>query len=415
MELIINDSHKGFVGCPLNLNRKLPNLPALVYLKDPIYIKMVQNLFQELSFPYVLIRDDFEIISKLMSDRFSLFLIITPQVDSCILELKDRIKRRVNFNCFCMVYTSNLYQDFSDFAFDFFLHQPTDLTLECSVRSALEISYLRSLEDSYRQTLAIHSQKDHFSGRFLIQKKAIYNLATSLSQGSGLGTSVTLIDMIKQSSPLVHGVYQVDPELMELLITNNDFSRGIIEGLNTMVSILDEPIPLSPYSISKYLDEIPNILVGIEKYLSTKSMGLLYDIKEHSGEIHINYERLNLVVEELVINAYKYSIPGTQIRIYTRVLDNYFYLSVKNQVHPDFYGGVPEEMEKLVLEPFIRLYPPGDTNLKLDKFGLGLGLTAVDYIMNQHSGFFSIKDEIIKAKEDVSNFVIAEISLPIIE
>lgn len=396
--------------------QKLPNNPALVFSKEPEYLKSIQNIFYSLEFPYIVAQEEMDLIQKLTTSQYSLLIIITSQIDAGIQELKSRIQKRINFSVFLLVYTSEILSDrLEDFSIDFFLHLPTGSTLDSVIITSLEFCYLRDMQDFYRQAIAINGDSDPFSGKYLIQKKTIYNLAISLSQGSGLGTSITLVDMIKDSSSLVGDHYLVESELMDLLIANNQYSRSIIEGLNRIVNILDAPLHLEPVSVNQILDEIPDWLIGIEKNLSSKNSNLFYHLEKIPGKVLLDTEKMSIAVEELVINASKYCMRDTSIEISSRLENQSLYLRIANRVHPEFYGGIPEEVEKLVLQPFIRLYPPSDINVKLDKIVLGLGLTVVDYIVSHHSGIFKIKDEIQKVNEEISNFVVAEISLPIIE
>ncbi|HNI27813.1 MAG TPA: histidine kinase, partial [Leptospiraceae bacterium] len=80
--------------------------------------------------------------------------------------------------------------------------------------------------------------------KYRLYQSSIYNLATSLSQGSGLGTSVSLVDMVKSLAVKKGNVYEVDCELLDLLFDNNHFSRSILNGLQNVVKLFDESVEL---------------------------------------------------------------------------------------------------------------------------------------------------------------------------
>ncbi len=85
-----------------------------------------------------------------------------------------------------------------------------------------------------------------------------------------------------------------------------------------------------------------------------------------------------------------------------------------NEINPwdQPYGGIPEEYEKLVLEPFFRIQPPDETIGDVEKFGLGLGLTVVDNVARKHGGIFLIHDVKDHMDGKVRNCVLADLLLP---
>jgi signal transduction histidine kinase len=304
-----------------------------------------------------------------------------------------------------------------DVGCDFQVSRPMGVSAYKTLSRALELAYLRELEDSYllSQAVSLNPSGMDVKSKFLIQKKSIYSLTTSLSQGSGFGTSVTLIDMIDFMKKDMGDHYQLEKELINLLIENNSYSRNLLEGLQSMVRLLGITIELEKISITQFLTELPIALKGIASHLGKKEMELIIHRSEFEGFLEINRETIFLMAEELLLNALKYSITGSKIEIRFFIQDEKFVVQYKNQVHPEFYGGVPPELENVVREPFIRIYPPGDEPLSIIKFGLGLGLTAIDYIVNQHNASFVIRDEFVPKDKGHDNFVIAEVFLPIFQ
>ncbi|HMV44733.1 MAG TPA: ATP-binding protein, partial [Leptospiraceae bacterium] len=138
-----------------------------------------------------------------------------------------------------------------------------------------------------------------------------------------------------------------------------------------------------------------------------------YPSVQSTVQIEIDIEKIKLVLEELLINAYKYSVSSSRIDIFAHITGTYFCITFKNEIDENSYGGIPPEKEKLVLEPFFRIHPPVEDILAVEKFSLGLGLTVVDFIINKHNGMFFIHNAVDHTGKKRTNCVLAEVFLPI--
>jgi signal transduction histidine kinase len=120
-----------------------------------------------------------------------------------------------------------------------------------------------------------------------------------------------------------------------------------------------------------------------------------------------------MAIEELVINAFKYCNENSNIDIFAHINNGYLIVSVKNEVKNDSYGGIDESKEKYVIQPFYRIHPPVESVNKIEKFGLGLGLTMVDHILGKHSGLFFIHNAKDHTTKTITLCVLSEIFLPL--
>ncbi|MCB1142041.1 MAG: sensor histidine kinase [Leptospiraceae bacterium] len=287
------------------------------------------------------------------------------------------------------------------------------------LKDILELQYLRGLEENllahegfrvrYNQKLNPEDVIDHL-GRFTLNRLFIYNLATSLSQGSGVGTTVSLVDMIKNIQEEKDGKCIVDKEVMDLLFENNEYSRSLLDGLQNTVRLMDmEPNRANCHS-SNLMKDIPFLINSLNPYMEKKNIKINFPKSIPSVDLKIDEEKILMILEELLLNAYKYGSQDSTIDFLIEILKDKFIINIKNKYDNDAYQGVPKEMEKILIEPFFRNHPPVDEIIKTNKFGLGLGLTAVDYIIHKHNGSFTIKN-IVGDSND--NYVLAEIQLPI--
>lgn len=292
------------------------------------------------------------------------------------------------------------------------------------ITKALEYKYLKNIESFLIQTenQKIRSQIEWLNyketlrkdGKDSGEKTSIYNLKTSLSQGSGFGAMTTIVDMIRSSLKEMDDTnFSINKELMEILFENNDITKNMLKGLSNVSDLLDEPLEFSPYTGADIMREIPRFGEELIPFLPKKKLKINFPTLKNSCRVNVDMEKLQLVVEELLINAYKYAREGTSIDIFSNIKNGYLVISVKNEVRDDEYGGISDDKEKLVTLPFYRIHPPEESVTSIEKFALGLGLTMVENLMSKHNGLFFIFNVKDHTKPNVPTCVMAEIFLPI--
>jgi signal transduction histidine kinase len=241
----------------------------------------------------------------------------------------------------------------------------------------------------------------------------VYNLKTSLSQGAGFGSLVTLVDMMTATAEKDGDFYKIDSEIYEMIRENNAYCRLQMEGLHFASDTMDHDISLEGHQASEMIAELPIYLSKVESYLPEKKLKITYPVLNDNCLLEYNPEKIAIVTEELLVNAYKYAVPGSTINIFTRISEGYFWLSFKNDINEKPYGGVPEKYEKLVTEPFFRIQPPDESASRFERIGFGLGLAVADYILKKHNGIFIIHDvnDLTEGKKRLC--VLSEILLPV--
>ncbi len=286
---------------------------------------------------------------------------------------------------------------------------------------AIEYDYLKKMEEqlTYSAGEKIRAQINYKESRRLAAKdtaetKSIYNVKTSLAQGAGFGTLITLIDILQASAEETEdGKLKIEKDIMDMMVSNNDYCRAQIDGLNFATKIMERDFDFEEFSTSKFISELPSILERVTPRLKDKNLKLTYPDLKTEHTLKYNKKAISLVIEEIVVNAYKYASKNTTINIFTHVNEGYFWFSVKNNVDKEPYGGIPREYEKLVLEPFFRIHPPDETVSKVERIGFGLGLAVADYVGKKHGGIFFIHDVTDMSTSNIKPCVLAELLLPI--
>lgn len=100
--------------------------------------------------------------------------------------------------------------------------------------------------------------------------------------------------------------------------------------------------------------------------------------------VHADYERVRMVLSNLVANALKYSPDGGKIRLGGHADGDYALVYVSDQGI-----GIPAEEQERIFERFYRI----DNRLRRDTQGSGLGLYLTKAIVEAHGGHISVQSQ----------------------
>ncbi|MDY6967817.1 MAG: response regulator [Spirochaetota bacterium] len=402
---------------------------------DPILIledtkenqDLLKGLLKRMKIPCLIAENGKEGLDLMESNQFSIFLVdlMMPVMDgkNFIRNLKEKKPEALILVQTALDSSETIIDIMKLGVFDYVIKPIDPEIFSKTITKCLEFMYLKDMERNISKNagLKIRSQIEwlnykesrRIADKDLAEIKSIYNLKTSISQGAGFGTLVSLIDIIKSTMKENENYYKIDKQLIDLLIDNNDSCRNMMDGLNTISNILNKEIELEESDAATLVRSIPGMIANVIPLLSNKDLSITYPELKMNCKLNLNLEKLDMAIEELIINAYKYSIPGSTINIFSYISEGYFWLSTLNTVSKDPYGGIPKKFEKLVIEPFFRILPPDESVSKIERFGLGLGLTVVDDIIRKHKGIFVIHDVLNQTHDQEKTSVIAEIMLPV--
>lgn len=411
----------------MNTNIKIPRYPILIVEDKKENQVLLQNLCGQLGVATEIAGNGQNALDLIKTNKYSVFIVdlMLPVVDgkTFIESLKRIDPNSVIIIQSALDATDTIIEVMRLGVFDYIV-KPIDLDLfRHTLSKALEFKYLKDIEAelilnesiklrgqlewlNYKETLRI-------TGKDSYQKNSIFNLTTSLSQGGGVGITISLLDMLKMDLVDQGDTYVVNKEVLDTLFENNEYSRRVIYGLGTVVELMEQSFQMEEMQANKLIKDLPAFLKDILPFMQNKDITVAFPSVSANAKIEVDIGKLRLVIEELLINAYKYSTKSSRIDIFAHVTGTYFCITFKNEIDENSYGGVPPEKEKLVLEPFFRIHPPVEDILEVEKFSLGLGLTVVDFIINKHNGMFFIHNAIDHTGKKTSNCVLAEIFLPI--
>lgn len=257
-------------------------------------------------------------------------------------------------------------------------------------------------KDEHRE---MHSQSQ--------ERNLIYNLMTSMNQGAGFGSLLTMIDLIrmKEKRDKQADMYSIPAEMMHKLFRLSEISRNMLNGLESILELIEKDFERTRFTVAHIEDQVKD-LYG--RFSSGNSLNHSFEIHSNPHadriSISINIQNIALAVEELLYNAIKYTPSGGRIDFFSHRSQGYAIISCLNDVSAP--NTIPSEFERIVIEPFIRLRPPVETIAHTERFGLGLGLSVVNHIARKHGGLFYIQEVKDYTRGHAQPRVLAELYIP---
>ncbi|MDX1957388.1 MAG: response regulator [Leptospiraceae bacterium] len=267
------------------------------------------------------------------------------------------------------------------------------------VSSAFEIAEFRKIQKTLdkEREIRIESQLNWNLWKETLIKKdtdkteanLIGNLNHSLIQGAGIGLTTSLIGMVKEGTkPNDDSTYIVDKEILDMLFDNADSAKELTMMLGEIDYVINNVLPLkkeSPKFLEGFLNQISNELKPLAELKNQSiKIGTNAGLSLSNVSLAINEEYLKHAFQEILINAFKFSLKDSSIYVLTEVHKqtlNLNFLSAP-EAQLDILG-IREEYQNLIFEPFFRIARTVQEHYGTLDFGLGL--CNVQKIVHRHS------------------------------
>lgn len=242
----------------------------------------------------------------------------------------------------------------------------------------------------------------------------INNVKFSLAQGAGVEVLTNLIELIEVTAEKRDGKIEVTADIFESLLHGARSARTWMDGLDRMSGVLKH--------VAKQKADPIDVLPCIES--SARSVEHLRKVKNHRLQIEgippvqvsVPRDLFELVVRELLTNAFKYSPEMSLVNVTAHRAGNSLSVSVLNDILPVRGGleGVPREYEHTVFEPFFRLNNSYDERFRGEELGLGFGLPIVSHVLTTFSAKIDLY-ETTDYSQDLTprRRIVAEVVLPL--
>lgn len=221
------------------------------------------------------------------------------------------------------------------------------------------------------------------------------SLLTSFNQGSGFGGLVTLMSIMESSAVKEGDFYKIPEELFDMIIDNATAAEKALHVFGNMISIVTEKIVCEKISLSDLHNKISDTIKKMNsKAIIRKHHLLLSDQQEFFKNfyIEINPPYFMKALEEVLVNALKFSSANSDIMVLFLKQDEICTISVINDINVNEKGhkGIPIGYENLVFEPFYRLTKT--VNEDYQTLDYGLGLTLAEKIITKNGGTITINN-----------------------
>lgn len=313
-----------------------------------------------------------------------------------------------------------------------YLIKPIDIDeLVFKVKKAFEMAELKRIKMIMQKEKMIkfdrqlewfkYKEKIEGEGKFDGEKPLFKSLSTSFSQGSGLGTLLSLMSMMMGVADQKddHYLIKIKPEFYEMVKAHLGMADQAIDTFRELDLIISQPMEMEKISCASMYNFLGTIKEETNKYAELKSQSvLLSDLKSEFGDssVCISKKYFNKAFREVLLNAYKYSIEKSRIVIMMEIYSGNVQISVLNLPSlSEEVQGIPVEYELVVFEPFFRI--SSFVQEEYETLDFGLGLTVVEKIIEKHNGYVSVSTvtDHSEISAEPQQKVIFSINIPVVK
>ncbi|HNY36200.1 MAG TPA: ATP-binding protein [Candidatus Pacearchaeota archaeon] len=172
-------------------------------------------------------------------------------------------------------------------------------------------------------------------------------------------------------------ITQEQKDLLEKTYVSNERMISLINDLLN-VSRIEEGRFLYKQEMASLEEIISTVIDSSQELLKMKKMKIIFDRpKEILPQVYVDREKMELVVQNLLENAVKYTPEGGEINISLEKKNDEVIFKIK-----DTGVGIPEAQKERIFTKFFR----GDNVIRMETEGSGLGLYTTKNIIDAHKG-----------------------------
>lgn len=220
-------------------------------------------------------------------------------------------------------------------------------------------------------------------------KTLFSSLKASFNQGAGIGALVSLLSLLKKQVKAADGYYHVKADMMDMVFLNADIAQRALNSITEISNMLDMEFEKHKISVQQFYEGLFELQNEMKEKAAIKNHHIKFNDANYSNvdkSLLLHNDYVLQAFRELIINALKFSVPGSDIYVFTNCGTERFFVSIMNQPVENITGTteIPKDYEKLIFEPFFRMVKY--VSEEYETLDFGLGLTMVEKIIRKNLG-----------------------------
>ncbi|MCP5497113.1 MAG: response regulator [Leptospiraceae bacterium] len=309
--------------------------------------------------------------------------------------------------------------------YDYILKPINRNELTVRVKNAFEVAELRNLRKitEKEREIRIAYQFNKFSSipindpeHHKYENVKLDPILAELVQNNGFSLLSYFVELISGNEEINSEKYHLNQELLDVMINNSRAVQNIKNILSEIEYVRENPFKLEKVAVSEFVNTLNALVTKNAPITSIKDQeleiisGFTYGVEDFLL-LHPKY--FSKAIQEILYNACKFSKKNSNISILIEDDQDKLKISIINIMDSSLstHQGIEEEFSRLIFEPFFRLskesfpkYPTQD---------LGLGLTLVEKIIQNHNGTISIANMLPENENRNEKWIKAKIKVPI--
>lgn len=389
----------------------MTQMRILIAEDDESSARLLYDVLTSHNYNVVVAKNGKEALDLYKADPFA---VVITDIEMPAMDGTELVARLTEINPDTIIFVSTVHTEVSLIveimkkgAYDY-LVKPLDIKeLIIKIGKAFEVYELRTLKKKVEQSKVVRLEnqlewlqwKEKMENRDLMMGKSdrsLFNcLKSSFTQGAGFGALITLLSMIATSAKRDGKYYMIEADIMDLVHENAKMADRAINTFSEIEGIIKNDLGAESKSCSELYQECKKIKTEFRKLAALKEQKIIISDEKKTFEdayVEYNFEYMQRIVRELLVNAMKFSEKKSDIIILFDLQEDSVSLQFISTPmnNADGLTGISSEYENIIFEPFYRI--SRNVFEKYDTLDFGLGLTIVENIVVKHKGKISVSN-----------------------
>lgn len=220
-------------------------------------------------------------------------------------------------------------------------------------------------------------------------KTLIANMKNSILQGMGIGSMLTKLEMLELiAEPTEDNKIKIPSGFLTSILETTKSVHIWLENLDNLRIAFDRKFIKETIPIAQVYQAIQKAIDSVVIFQKIKQHEVFLGTFNFNLDVYANFDLIVEVVQELLVNAFKYSPGNTKIHVSVYRTGNSVSISILNDVLTmrGAVTGIPEDFESQIFEPFFKLNNTYDERYHDEKWSMGTGLTICQHYIHQIGG-----------------------------